>query len=53
MLQEVDVAQTVSVFVHFELNTVIGGFVHLAFTLGGRVVVVRSQQEQSLLDVVV
>ena len=53
MLQDVDVAHTVSVFVRFEFNTVVGGFIHLAFTLGRRVVVVRSQQEQSLLYVVV
>lgn len=49
MLQELEDAQTVSVLVRFGFRTVVGGFMHLAFTLGGRVVVTKSQQEQSLL----
>ena len=53
MLQEVDVLHTVSVFVAFLLRTVVGEFLHLAATLGDIVLVVRSQQEQSLLYVFV
>jgi hypothetical protein len=53
MLQEVDVLQTVSVFVAFRFRTVVGAFLHLAATLGGKVFVVRSQHEQSLLYVLV
>jgi hypothetical protein len=53
ILQEVDVLQTVSVFVAFRFRTVVGAFLHLAATLGGKVFVVRSQHEQSLLYVLV
>lgn len=53
ILQEVDVLHTVSVFVAFRFRTVVGGFLHLAATLGDNVFVVRSQHEQSLLYVLV
>lgn len=49
ILQELEDAQTVSVLVRVGFRTVIGGFIHLALTLGGSVVVTKSQQEQSLL----
>ena len=51
ILQEVEEAHTVSVLVFFLSKTVVGGFMHLTATLGGNVVVVSSQQEQSLLYV--
>lgn len=53
ILQDVEVLQTVSVVVAFLFRTVVGGFLHLAATLGGNVFVVRSQHEQSLLYVFV
>lgn len=53
MLQEVEVAQTVSVFVLSSLNTVVTGFWHRIVYLGSIVAVKSSQQEQSLLYVVV
>ena len=53
MLQDVDDAHTVSVFVAFLSQTVVGGSLHVTAILGGNVVVMRSQQEQSLLHVMV
>ena len=49
MLQEVEKAHTVFVFVLSQSKTVVGGLMHLAATVGGNVLVVNSQQEQSLL----
>ena len=53
MLQDVEDAHTVSVSVAFSFNTVVRGFLHLTAKLGGNVDVVRSQQEQSLLYILV
>ena len=53
ILQEANVLHTVSVFVAFQLRTVVGGFLHLAAALGDTVFAVNLQHEQSLLYVLV
>ena len=51
MLQDVDFAHTVFVFVALQSVIVLIGCLHLTALLGGRVLVVKSQQAQSLLYV--